>query len=62
MPYLDIRDYLAALERQDLLKRISQEVDCDRDIGCLVKWMYQALPIEQRGGLFFDNVASLGSA
>jgi 4-hydroxy-3-polyprenylbenzoate decarboxylase len=56
MPYLDIRDYLATLERQGLLKRISQEVDRARDIGCLVKWMYQALPTEQRFGLFFDNV------
>lgn len=56
MPYRDIRDYLAALEQHDLLRRVAREVDRERDIGCLVKWMYQAVPIEQRFGLWFESV------
>jgi len=54
--YRDMRSYLAALEQNGLLKRVSQPVDRARDIGCMVKWMYQALPMEQRFGLRFDNI------
>ncbi|HEY1541586.1 MAG TPA: UbiD family decarboxylase [Xanthobacteraceae bacterium] len=57
MSYPDMRGYLMALERHGLLRRVSQPVDRARDIGCLVKWMYQALRDEQRFGLRFDQVA-----
>ncbi len=56
MSYRDMRSYLAALEQSGLLKRVSQPVNRARDIGCLVKWMYQALPMERRFGLRFDKV------
>src|SRR5471032_1642153 len=56
MPYRDMRDYLATLEQHDLLKRISREVDRSWEIGCLAKWLYQALPVERRFGLYFQNV------
>ncbi len=56
MAYRDMRDYLAALEQQDLLKRIGREVDHNWEIACLAKWMYQALPIERRFGLYCQNV------
>jgi len=51
-----MRDYLAALEQQNLLKRITREVDHNWEVACLAKWMYQALPVEQRFGLYFQNV------
>jgi len=56
MPYRDMRDYLAALEQQNLLKRVTREVDHNWEVACLAKWMYQALPIEERFGLYFQNV------
>ena len=56
MPFRDMRDYLAALEQQNLIKRISREVDRNWEVACLAKWMYQALPINQRFGLYFQNV------
>jgi UbiD family decarboxylase len=56
MPYHDMRDYLAALEQHGLLRRVAREVDHNWEIACLAKWMYQALPIERRFGLSFDNV------
>jgi UbiD family decarboxylase len=57
MSYPDMRGYLMALEQHGLLRRVSQRVERARDIGCLVKWMYQALPSEERFGLRFDQVA-----
>jgi 3-polyprenyl-4-hydroxybenzoate decarboxylase len=56
VPYRDMRDYLATLEQHDLLKRITREVDRSWEIACLAKWMYQALPMERRFGLYFQNV------
>jgi UbiD family decarboxylase len=56
MPYRDIRDYLATLEQNDLLKRVTAEVDHNWEVACLAKWMYQALPVERRFGLLFQNV------
>ena len=56
MPFRDMRDYLAALEQQNLLERVSREVDHNWEIACLAKWMYQALPIDRRFGLYFQNV------
>ena len=56
MPYRGMRDDLAALEQQNLLERITREVDYSWEDACLAKWMYQALPVEQRFGLYFQNV------
>jgi UbiD family decarboxylase len=51
-----MREYLAVLEQQGLVKRIVREVDHNWEVACLAKWMYQALPIDQRFGLYFANV------
>lgn len=56
MPFRDMRDYLAALEQQNLIKRVSREMDRSWEVACLAKWMYQALPISQRFGLYFQNI------
>ena len=56
MPYHDMRDYLAALEQHGLLRRIAREVDHNWEVACLAKWMYQALPVDQRFGLYFEKV------
>jgi len=51
-----MRDYLAVLEQQNLLKRITHGVDHNWEVACLAKWMYQALPVEERFGFYFQNV------
>src|SRR5579862_8200302 len=56
MPYRDMRDYLTALEQHGLVKTVMREVDRNWEIACLAKWMYQALPVEQRFGLLFENI------
>ena len=56
MPYRDMRDFLATLEQQNLVKRVHREVDHNWEVACLAKWMYQALPIDRRFGLYFQNV------
>jgi UbiD family decarboxylase len=56
MPYEDMRSYLAVLEQQNCLRRVTCEVDRKWEIACLAKWMYQALPVEERFGFYFQNV------
>lgn len=56
MSYRDIRDYLAVLEQRNLLKRITRETDRSWEVACLAKWMYQAMPPDERLGLFFQNI------
>ncbi len=52
----DMREFLAVLEQQGLLRRVGVDVDPEWDIGCMVKWMFQALPESDRFGLLFDRV------
>lgn len=56
MAYRDMREYLAALEARGKLRRIKQEVDHTWEVACIARWMFQALPHEQRCGLLFENV------
>jgi UbiD family decarboxylase len=53
----DLRTYLAALERDGRLRRITKSVDRTWEPGTLVKWMFQALPAEQRFAMLFENVS-----
>jgi 4-hydroxy-3-polyprenylbenzoate decarboxylase len=57
MPPRDLREFLELAERRNLLRRVIAPVDRLWEPGCLVKWMFQALPMEQRFGLRFDRVA-----
>lgn len=57
---MDFRSFLASAEAHGLLRRVGATVDPAWEPGCLVKWLYQALPEDQRFGLFFEHVA--GSA
>ncbi|MGH7906277.1 MAG: UbiD family decarboxylase [Candidatus Binataceae bacterium] len=59
MAWRRMKDYLAELERRGKLRRIAKSVDRDWEPACLAKWMFQALPAEERFGLFFEHV--LGS-
>lgn len=56
MALTEMREFLAVLEQRGLVRRVSAEVDPATDIGCVVKWGFQALPEEDRFGFVFDNV------
>lgn len=52
----DIREFVAVLEQQGMLRRVKEEVDPEWEIGCMVKWVFQGLPEDARFGLSFDRV------
>ncbi|HUY19125.1 MAG TPA: UbiD family decarboxylase [Candidatus Binataceae bacterium] len=56
MAYERMKDFLVELERRGKLRRISRPVDRAWEPACLAKWMYQALPNDERFGLYFDHV------
>lgn len=56
MAYRDFREFLAVAEQRGKVRRIRNGVDRTWEPGCLIKWMYQALPDNERFGLFFEKV------
>jgi 4-hydroxy-3-polyprenylbenzoate decarboxylase len=56
MAHDDMRELLGVLEQRGLLRRVGVEVDAAWEIGCMAKWMFQALPEDERFGLQFDKV------
>jgi UbiD family decarboxylase len=57
MTHRTMREFLAALEKKRLLRRIAKPVDRTWEPGAMVKWMYQALPEEARFGMWFERVS-----
>ena len=51
-----MRDFLTALEKKGLLRRISEPVDRMWEPAALAKWVFHGLPVEQRFGMYFENV------
>ncbi len=56
MAYRDLRDFLAVSEQRGLVRRITKSIDHTWEPACYAKWMYQAMPDEDRFGLYFENV------
>ncbi len=56
MTHRTMRDFLTVLEEKGLLRRVSRPVDPLWEPAALAKWMYQALPSEQRFGMYFEKV------
>jgi len=56
MVYGSFRDFLDAAGQRELLRRVTAPVDASWEPASLAKWMFHALPIEQRFGLLFENV------
>ncbi len=52
-----LRDILVDLEQRGKLIRVTKKVDLSWEVGCLVKWMFQAVSEQNRQGLWFENVA-----
>src|SRR5919202_6892903 len=56
MPYADLQEYLATLDRKGLLRRVQAEVDKDWEIAAVVRRVFQRIPTERRPALLFENV------
>lgn len=56
MAFRDFREFLAVAEQQGKLRRVTKTVDRMWEPACFAKWVFQALPAEDRFGLIFDNV------
>lgn len=54
--YADLRDYLRCLEAAGKLRHVTKEVDKDWELGCIARWVFQAVPDQERYGLMFDHI------
>jgi UbiD family decarboxylase len=55
-PYDDLRDYLAELERRDLLTRVPRRINKDSELVPLVRLQFRGLPEPERRAFFFEDV------
>src|ERR1700676_4551932 len=56
MPSLGFRTLIDVLEQKQRVRRIAKPVDRMWEPACIAKWIFQALPDEERFGLIFERV------
>ena len=56
MAYKNLRDYLAELQRRDLLHVVEDEISKDTELVPLVRLQFRGLPEAQRRAFWFKNV------
>src|SRR3990170_5010036 len=56
MPYKDLREYLAVLEKKGLLCHVTAEVDKDWEISAVCRQTFRKIPQERRPALMFDRI------
>ncbi|MDP2719583.1 MAG: UbiD family decarboxylase [Dehalococcoidia bacterium] len=56
MSYSDLRELLAALEKNELLRHVSAEVDKNWEISMVMRWIYQGYSEDNRFAVSFDKV------
>jgi len=54
--YADLRDFLRHLETVGKLRHVAKEVDKDWELGCIARWVFQAVPDGERYALMFDRI------
>jgi 4-hydroxy-3-polyprenylbenzoate decarboxylase len=57
--YKDLREYIEALERKDLLWRIKSPVVRETELTPIVRWQYRGLDEEERRAFLFENVTDV---
>lgn len=58
--YADLRDHVAALEREGLLVRVRREINKDTEMHPLVRWQYRGgLAEKDWRGFLFENVTGI---
>lgn len=62
MAYKDLQEYLQALENRGKLRHVKKEVDKDKELACIIRWMYQSVPEKDRYGMMFDKIKGYNSA
>jgi len=55
-PHRDLREFLAALEENGKLFRITKEINKDTELHPLVRWQFRGLREEDRKAFLFENV------
>lgn len=55
-PYHDLREFVAALEDNGKLLRITREINKDTELHPLVRWQFRGLKEEDRKAFLFENV------
>src|SRR5690606_40303302 len=56
MPYRDVRDYIEALQRRDLLHVIDEEISKDTELVPLVRLQFRGLAEESRKAFWFRRI------
>ena len=56
MPYRDLRDYIAELDKRDLLQVVDAPVCKDTELVPLVRLQFRGLPEAERRALWFKQV------
>src|SRR3990172_10383811 len=56
MPYRDLREYLAVLEKRGLLCHVRTEVDKDWEIPAVCRRTFQKIPESRRPALMFNHI------
>lgn len=56
MPFQDLRSYIEALRKQNLLYEVRQRVNKDTELMPVVRWQYRGLPEAQRKAFLFPDV------
>jgi UbiD family decarboxylase len=57
--YKDIRDFINALEKEDLLVRVRRSINKDTELHPLVRLQFRGLSEEQRKAFLFQNVTDV---
>src|SRR5207302_8321957 len=56
MPYADLREYLAVLEKKGLLCHVTPEVDREWEVSAVCRQTFRTIPQERRPALMFDHI------
>src|SRR5260370_31520737 len=56
MAYADLRQYLAALDREGKLFHVRAEVEREWEIAAVTRRVFQRIPEKDRPGLLFEHV------
>ncbi|MDP6494527.1 MAG: hypothetical protein QF619_05370 [Candidatus Binatia bacterium] len=54
--FRDLRDHVAALNKEGLLVRIDDHINKDTELMPLVRWQFRGLPEEERRAFLFTDV------
>ncbi len=57
--YRDLRQYMTALEKENLVVRVKRQINKDLELHPLVRLQFRGLPEQERKAFFFENVTDV---